>query len=464
MLQKPSARQLGTPPDMLAHLESSQSKAIIVGERHTVPIRRFQLPRLPAWRPLTFALSLSAIGLAACESATDALDAGGALNCGDQYSAAESPLGLVAPFQEGTTWTVGGIGSFYGQYKHVDNDFYATDWNCCDYGDENKPVYPIAPGKVVYAQDSGSGYGHMVLIVHPGNPPYRSRYAHMNDITVQVGQVVFTTTQIGTVGKTGGNYGAHLHLSFQGWDPEKGNNGAFVSERENPASRKPSPMWAAVGATVREKTLCSGDSLMVTKSASVFYDVDARSWLSKYITSLYAHSYAVGCDNNPFLFCPRKTMTRAEMAVLIVRAYHRGVLGDEGFDEPPEPQDRLFVDVDPSAWYAKWVHQLYEDGFTSGCSVDELAFCPYRRVTKIELAVFMLRARYGPTFDPPPPQGIFTDLLVTNWRTRWAEAAFESGIMDACGANRFCPDYEPKRELIAAYMVRGFDLPLPPDP
>lgn len=404
--------------------------------------------------------------MAGCDNATGVAGAGGGLNCGDQYPAAESPLGLVAPFQEWTTWTVGGVGSFYGEYKHTDalNDFYATDWNCCGYNDQGKPVYPIAPGRVSYAQDSGQGYGLLVRVIHPGNPPYRSGYAHLNEISVQVGDVVFTTTKIGTVGATGGDYGAHLHLSFQVWDEASGQEGAWVSDSDNPISRKPSPMWALVGTTVRQKKLCDGDSLVVSKQASVFADVDPNQWTSPHITSLYAHGYAVGCDNDPFLFCPTDPLTRAEMSVLIVRAYHRHVLGEEDFDEPPPRTSTVFIDVDPDAWYAKWVQQLYDDGFTEGCSPDLLAFCPDDRVTKAELAVFMLRARHGPTYEPDPAQGLFTDLHPQDWHARWAEAAVEQGIMMACAPDHFCPDHEPGRQLVAVYMVRGFDLPLPSEP
>ncbi len=42
-----------------------------------------------------------------------------------------STIILQMPFIAGETWTVGGIGSFYGNVKHCNsyNDYYATDWN-----------------------------------------------------------------------------------------------------------------------------------------------------------------------------------------------------------------------------------------------------------------------------------------------------------------------------------------------
>ena len=304
----------------------------------------------------------------------------------------------------------------------------------------------------------GQPLGNYVEVVHPGSPPFKSRYAHLDELAIDegaVGEVVFTTTQIGTVGSTG-TQDPHLHLSFWRW--HEGNQ-RWQSFRNDPASRKPSPMWTAEGLT----TLCDRSTMTVTKEASVFHDVDPTNPKSPYITSLYAHGYAIGCNNDPFEFCPWQKLTRAEMAVLIVRAHN-------GPDfEPDEPQQVLFVDVDLSAWYAPWVHQLYQDGYTAGCSTQPLRFCPDELVTKAELAVFIVRAihRAEPGYQPPPAQGLFVDADPQVWWAKWAEEAYNAGIMSACGgvhSLRFCPDIAETRRQVAVYMVRGFDLPLPPEP
>jgi hypothetical protein len=414
-------------------------------------------------------LSFSVLSVSGCESGTTSVDGGGTdKDCGADRAARDAPLGLVLPFEEGSVWTVGGNGSFYGEYLHTDDndDFYATDWNCCNFDDGGEPLYPIAPGRVTYAKDSGGGYGNLVQVVHPGEPPFLSGYAHLGDILVDSGDIVFTTTQIGTLGSTGGDWSDHLHMSFKGWDENAGQEGDFESKEDNSASRKPSPMWTAVGNTPTSTTLCSGDNHRATKNVSVFFDVlPDEDWFSPHITSLYAHGFVVGCSNDPFLFCPFDQLTRAELAVLIVRGYHRHALQEPEFDEPEQPEQRLFTDVDPEEWYAKWAHQLYEDGFTAGCSLDELAFCPFDLVTKAEMAVFMLRARNGVEWEPDPPQGFLSDMDIDDWRTKWAEAAVEYGIMVPCVSitNRFCPDEEPPRALAAVWMARGFDLPLPPE-
>lgn len=57
------------------------------------------------------------------------------------------------------------------------------------------------------------GYGRCVIIVHTINGEvYTTLYAHLNSITVSVGQVVQAGQQIGYMGTTGDSTGPHLHF------------------------------------------------------------------------------------------------------------------------------------------------------------------------------------------------------------------------------------------------------------
>ncbi len=70
------------------------------------------------------------------------------------------------------------------------------------------PVRATANGKVVSAGWNG-GYGKMVEIDH-GND-ITTRYGHLSDIEVKVGQTVRVGQTIGRVGSTGRSTGPHLH-------------------------------------------------------------------------------------------------------------------------------------------------------------------------------------------------------------------------------------------------------------
>lgn len=73
-------------------------------------------------------------------------------------------------------------------------------------------VRPTAPGKVIAAGWTG-GYGNMVEVDH-GNG-ISTRYGHMSDILVKVGDKVDRNVVIGLAGSTGRSTGTHLHYEVR---------------------------------------------------------------------------------------------------------------------------------------------------------------------------------------------------------------------------------------------------------
>jgi len=84
------------------------------------------------------------------------------------------------------------------------------------------PVRATANGKVVSAGWSG-GYGRMVEINH-GNG-LSTRYGHLSEINVKVGDIVKIGQVVGAVGSTGRSTGPHLHyetrIDGEAVDPQK---------------------------------------------------------------------------------------------------------------------------------------------------------------------------------------------------------------------------------------------------
>ena len=80
---------------------------------------------------------------------------------------------------------------------------------------------PKAKGAPVYATGNGivtstgydSGYGYFIEIQHAGG--FRSFYAHLSRILVNVGDRVNITQQIACVGNTGTVTGSHLHYEVR---------------------------------------------------------------------------------------------------------------------------------------------------------------------------------------------------------------------------------------------------------
>ncbi|OWV75086.1 hypothetical protein ATY76_25100 [Rhizobium sp. R339] len=73
-------------------------------------------------------------------------------------------------------------------------------------------IRPTAPGKVISAGWTG-GYGNMVEIDH-GNG-ISTRYGHMSEVLVRVGETVDRSDVIGLAGSTGRSTGTHLHYEVR---------------------------------------------------------------------------------------------------------------------------------------------------------------------------------------------------------------------------------------------------------
>ncbi|MSO66667.1 MAG: M23 family peptidase [Pseudolabrys sp.] len=89
-------------------------------------------------------------------------------------------------------------------------------------GDKGDPVRVTANGTVSIASWQG-GYGNMVEIDH-GNG-FSTRYGHMSQIDVKVGQAVRIGQTLGKIGSTGRSTGPHLHyetrIDGEAVDPQK---------------------------------------------------------------------------------------------------------------------------------------------------------------------------------------------------------------------------------------------------
>nr|WP_205936961.1 peptidoglycan DD-metalloendopeptidase family protein [Rhizobium leguminosarum] len=73
-------------------------------------------------------------------------------------------------------------------------------------------IRPAAPGKVISAGWTG-GYGNMIEIDH-GNG-ISTRYGHMSEVLVKVGDTVDRNDVIGLAGSTGRSTGTHLHYEVR---------------------------------------------------------------------------------------------------------------------------------------------------------------------------------------------------------------------------------------------------------
>jgi len=125
-------------------------------------------------------------------------------------------------------------------------------------------------------------------------------------------------------------------------------------------------------------------------TGQTFADVPPDYWAYAFIEQFAQLGITTGCGTNDAgqrLFCPDRSVTRAEMAVFIDRA--------RGYANPPAPAAATFFDVPPGYWAYAFIEQFARLGITTGCGTDDQGrrlYCPDRNVTRAEMAVFLIRA------------------------------------------------------------------------
>lgn len=77
----------------------------------------------------------------------------------------------------------------------------------CSMGDR---ISSVKEGQVVGATHGVTGYGNYVTVKHASNE--YSRYAHLSEISVKIGDKLKAGARIGSCGSTGDSTGSHLHL------------------------------------------------------------------------------------------------------------------------------------------------------------------------------------------------------------------------------------------------------------
>jgi len=133
-----------------------------------------------------------------------------------------------------------------------------------------------------------------------------------------------------------------------------------------------------------------GAAFVPPPATGIFSDVPA-DFFQPYIEQLYNDGITSGCGTSPLTYCPSNPVTRAQMAVFLLRSKH-----GSGYT-PPAPAG-IFSDV-PADFFQPYIEQLYNEGITSGCGTSPLAYCPTSPATRGQMAVFLIR-----TFALPPQE------------------------------------------------------------
>ncbi len=129
-----------------------------------------------------------------------------------------------------------------------------------------------------------------------------------------------------------------------------------------------------------------GPGTLPAACSGQFVDVPCPSLFADWIEKLGDQHITAGCQEFPPAYCPDGNVTRAQMAVFILKTLH-------GYLYTPPACQGIFGDVPcPGAFAADWIEDLYNSGITAGCSTSPLLYCPNSPVSRGQMAIFNVRA------------------------------------------------------------------------
>jgi len=120
-----------------------------------------------------------------------------------------------------------------------------------------------------------------------------------------------------------------------------------------------------------------GSTYTPPATTGLFSDVPSSHWAAAWIEQLYREGVTSGCGQGRF--CPDAVISRAEMAVFIVKALDMTTY-----------YAQLFDDVPWGHWAFAYIGAFAHAGITAGCGGGN--YCPDSPVTRAQMAVFLCKA------------------------------------------------------------------------
>jgi IPT/TIG domain-containing protein/S-layer family protein len=212
-----------------------------------------------------------------------------------------------------------------------------------------------------------------------------------------------------------------------------------------------SPLLAA--GTVNDLTVANPDGSEGTLPkawVANFLDVPNGQQFYSFVTTLVRNGITVGVGGG--LYGVNDPTLRQQMAVFLLKAKY-------GLCYQPPPCAGIFTDVPCSSGFAPWIEALAAEGITGGCGAG--IYCPQNPVRRDQMAVFLLKTKYGSSHTPPTCTGVFDDVPCPGgFAADWIEQLAAEQITSGCSVAPplYCPLNDNTRGQMAVFLVRTFSL------
>ena len=194
----------------------------------------------------------------------------------------------------------------------------------------------------------------------------------------------------------------------------------------------------------------SGPAAVLPKGwFSDFADVAQANPFHAPVETIIRDGITSGCGGGNY--CPSSPVTRAQMAVFLLRAEHGSAY------VPPPATGTVFGDVHQGDFAADWIEQLYTEGITGGCQAGTPPnYCPSSSVTRGQMAAFLLKIYHGSGYAPPAATGVFSDVPISLPLAPWIEELSRLSVTSGCGGSLYCPNNAVTRGQMAVFLSKTF--------
>ena len=113
-----------------------------------------------------------------------------------------------------------------------------------------------------------------------------------------------------------------------------------------------------------------------------------------------------------------------------------------------------FPDVPVSHMFYVFIENLFHNGVTAGHTDGN--YHPGEAISRAQMAVFLLKGKFGSGHVPPPPTGTdFGDVPAGSFAAAWIEELASLNITVGCGGGNFCPNDPVTRAQMAAFLIKA---------
>ncbi len=117
-----------------------------------------------------------------------------------------------------------------------------------------------------------------------------------------------------------------------------------------------------------------------------------------------------------------------------------------------------FLDVPGGQQFYQFVTTLVRNAITVGVGGGNYGIA--QNTLRQQMAVFLLKAKYGLCYTPPPcTTQVFTDVPCSSGFAPWINELVAEGITGGCGTGIYCPANPVSRQQMAVLLLRTLEAP-----